>query len=158
MQGQDPSLLPASRTHEVPCPLPPRTSLASGFSLAGFHFAVTILLEQWAGDTLWAEVPPERMRREEAPNVAPVPGPQLQARGLLPYPADLKEWSFCSQQLHSTAFSWPPPASLSLSATVGTLGESCMAHPSLTHHSKMPRRPKLVPSQPQLWTFYSSMR
>lgn len=63
--GPRPQLAPSpNRTHGPPAPH--RASLASVFPLAGLDFAVTILLKQWAGDTLWAEVLPERMRREEA--------------------------------------------------------------------------------------------
>ena len=41
----------------------------------------TILLKQWPGDTLWAEVPPERTSEEEAPP-HPCPGTSAGPRPL----------------------------------------------------------------------------
>lgn len=126
-------------------------------SLAGFNFAVTIVLKQWTGGTLWTNVRPEGMRREGALLQPITPAPLL-AGSPLPHPADLKEWSSCSHLQRSTASAWPPSPSLSSSATVGTPGESCVASPSLISLFYDAQRPLLALSWPHLWPSCASMR
>lgn len=141
--GPRPQLAPQPHsTHKACLSL----KVPAGFwpSLAGFNFAVTIVLKQWTGGTLWTNVPPERMRREGALPQPTAPAPLL-ARSPLPRPADLKEWSSCSHLRRSTAPAWPPSPSLSSSATAGTPGESCVASPSLISPFYDAQRPPAGP-------------